>query len=445
MKNRTFKSVNVLRFILAVMFTVGAAYGFATGQNEAATAFLIANAAVVTLDEKQLSELKQTIEEKTNAAIEAKKANDLKKFEDLQNEVKRLEGIEAILRKQGEELELMKKNGTPQQAIDFKTQLHNALKEKHAEIKELFSTQKSGFVSFEVKAAGTITLSNVTGREMLAAQLEPGYTDIATRRPFLLQLVNRRSTTSKTVHLVDKRNRDGSAAPTSEGSTKPLIDFDLVEVKVDMKKIPAAIKVSNEMLDDIAFMRSIINEELLTELNLTLDEQLLSGDDTGANLQGILDKATAFSAGSLAATVDNANNFDVIRAAVAQIVNANFVPNFVCVNPYDAAAMDLTKGTDGHYIMPPFSTVNGQIIAGVRVIENPGITAGDYLIGDFSKAAFYLREGISISVGWENDDFRKNLVTILGEMRGNLYISENNTGAFVTGDFATDKAALETP
>jgi HK97 family phage major capsid protein len=442
---RNHKSLNVLRFLLAVMFTIGAAYGFASGENSIATAFLIANVAVVTLDEKQLSELKQTIEEKTKAAIEAEKANDLKKYDELTNEIKRLQGLEDVLKKQGEELELMKKKGAEQRIIDFKTAIYNALQEKHEEIKEMFTSKKSGFVSFDVKAAGTITFSNVTGREMLAAQLEPGYTDIATRRPYLLQLFNRRGTTSKTVHLVDKRNRDGSAAPTAEGGTKPLIDFDFVEVKVDMKKIPAAIKVSTEMLDDIAFMRSAINEELITELNLTLDEQLLSGDDSGANLQGVLDKATAFSAGSLASTVDNANNFDVIRAAVAQIVNANFIPNFVCLNPYDAAAMDLTKGTDGHYIMPPFSTVNGQVIAGVRVIENPGMTAGDYLIGDFSKGSFYLREGISISVGWENDDFRKNLVTILGEMRGNLYISENNTGAFVTGDFATDKAALETP
>jgi len=102
----------------------------------------------------------------------------------------------------------------------------------------------------------------------------------------------------------------------------------------------------------------------------------------------------------------------------------------------------LTKGTDGHYIMPPFSTAGGATIGGVRIVENPGVTAGDYVIGDFSKAIFYQREGINIMVGWENDDFTKNLVTIIGELRGNLYISENNEGAFVKGDFATDIAAL---
>lgn len=442
---RNHKSLNVLRFLLAIMFTIGAAYGFASGENGAATAFLIATGAVVTLDEKQLSELKQTIEEKTKAAIEAEKANDLKKYDELTNEIKRLQGLEDVLKKQGEELELMKKKGAEPKDIDFKTAVYNSLVEKQKEIKEAMKLRKQGFIDLDVKAAGTITFSNVSGREMLAAQLEPGYTNIATRRPFLLDLVSRRSTTSKTVHLVDKRNRDGAVTTVSEGGAKPKIDFDLVEVKVSMEKIAAHIKVSMEMLDDIAFMRSAINEELLQMINLELDDQLLNGDGTSPNLNGILDSATAFSAGSLASTVDNANNFDVIRAAVAQIVNANFIPNYVCLNPYDAAAMDLTKGTDGHYIMPPFSTVNGQIIAGVRVIENPGITAGDYLIGDFSKAAFYLRDGITLQVGWENDDFTKNLVTILGEMRGNLYISANNTGAFVTGDFATDKAALETP
>jgi len=454
MKKNSNKSYGVFRAIIGVFAFIGVCYAMATGFSTEAIGVITATGGVATVTPEALKELADGIALKQKMIEDAVKLKlGPEEIEKIKTEIaemnqKGLDDLQLILKAQGETIELLQKTQKSNEKISFKSFVGSAVdKVKDA----LFTAKKNRTNTFitvvneddpeHQKAAGTITFGNISGREMLAGQLEPGYTDIATRRPFLVSLFGRRSTTAATVHLVDKRNRDGSAAYTAEGGAKPAIDFDFVEVKLDMLKIAAKCKVSTEMLADISFMRSAINDELLTELNLTLDEQLYAG----TNLQGLLDHATAFSAGTLADTVDNANNFDVIRAAVAQIVLANFVPNIVIVNPADAAAMDLAKATDGHYIMPPFSTVGGATIAGVRVVENPGVTAGDYIIGDFTKAIFYQREGINIMVGWENDDFTKNLVTIIGELRGNLYISENNEGAFVVGDFATDKAALETP
>lgn len=448
-KNKSSKSWTVVRVLLGIIAVFGGFSLLANGMDAEGLSFTVANGLGASVSPEQLKELadgiaaKQALIEK---AVELKL--DAKAIEEIKNDIEKFKGYEEILKKQGETIALLEKSKKDNEKVSFKSFIGDLLEKAKDQFASAKKGKQVGFISVvdeenpeHVKAAGTITFGNITGREMLAAQLETGYTDIATRRPFLVSLFGRRSTSAKTVHLVDKRNRDGSAAYTAEGAAKPAIDFDFVEVKLDMLKIAAKVKVSTEMLADISFMRSAINDELLTELNLTLDEELYSG----TNLQGLLDHATPFSAGSLAATVDNANNFDVIRAAVAQIVLANFIPNVVIVNPADAAAMDLAKATDGHYIMPPFATVGGQTIAGVRVVENPGVTAGDYIVGDFTKAFFYQREGINIMVGWENDDFSKNLVTIIGELRGNLYISENNEGAFVVGDFATDKAALETP
>ncbi len=52
---------------------------------------------------------------------------------------------------------------------------------------------------------------------------------------------------------------------------------------------------------------------------------------------------------------------------------------------------------------------------------------------------------MNIQVGYVNDDFTKNLVTILAEMRAVHYVKSNHYGAFVKGDFATAIAALVTP
>jgi hypothetical protein len=52
--------------------------------------------------------------------------------------------------------------------------------------------------------------------------------------------------------------------------------------------------------------------------------------------------------------------------------------------------------------------------------------------------------GISFDIGLDADDFSKNLRTILVEWRGLVIVKNNDRAAFVAGDFATDKAALET-
>jgi len=49
---------------------------------------------------------------------------------------------------------------------------------------------------------------------------------------------------------------------------------------------------------------------------------------------------------------------------------------------------------------------------------------------------------MNMSVGYENDDFTRNMVTILCEARLVSYIKGNDTGAFVESDIATDIALI---
>ena len=55
------------------------------------------------------------------------------------------------------------------------------------------------------------------------------------------------------------------------------------------------------------------------------------------------------------------------------------------------------------------------------------------------------KEGLNIQIGLDSDDFTKNFRTILAEWRGVSFIKNNDRPAFVSGDFTTDKAVLETP
>ncbi len=254
------------------------------------------------------------------------------------------------------------------------------------------------------------------------------------------------------VQWAEQRSPDGSAAATSEGSAKSQIDFDIQEVSAKVEKITAYMKVSKEMLDDAEFMAAEIRTELMELVMLRLDTQILGGSGSTPNLNGIITQASGFMGTPFVNAIDYANRFDVLRVAVNQILRAsggdsnfaaNFVPNYIVLNPDDVAAMELTKNTQGNYLLPPFMSDSGRTISGCVIVANSGMTSGTFLVGDFTKANVRMREGASISIGYENADFTLNLITILCELRAVTYIKGNHTNAFVYGTFSTAISSLK--
>jgi HK97 family phage major capsid protein len=233
-----------------------------------------------------------------------------------------------------------------------------------------------------------------------------------------------------------------------EGVAKQQSDFDLVEASSQVKKVATWIKVSKEMVDDIPFMRGEINNELMELVELKLDEQILLGDGIGDNLTGLDTFTTAFTpAPQFVNQIPAANETDVLRVAIAQIQNANFEPTHILMNPADVAALQLTKDLDGGYTYPMFiPTGDGMSrLMNVPIIPNNGVPSGDYYVGDFTKAQLRLREDMNIQVGYINDDFTRNMMTVLCEARACFFVKSNHTAAFVKGNFATDKATLLKP
>ena len=82
---------------------------------------------------------------------------------------------------------------------------------------------------------------------------------------------------------------------------------------------------------------------------------------------------------------------------------------------------------------------------GIEIINNTGVSVGTFLVGDFTKSNLRVREDMNIQVGYVNDDFTKNLFTVLCEARATHYVKTNHYGAFVKGTFSTAKTALLKP
>lgn len=340
------------------------------------------------------------------------------------------------------------KKGTAGKVVSFREQVKDLLEENKDKLIAMKNGDSKSSIRMTIKAVGDMLISNNVSGQIPQADREGGITRVSVRNPFILQLVNVGSITSTLWEWVQQSGKEGGAAMTAEGATKSQADFDLVLASAAVRKVTAYVKVSKEMLDDIPLMESEINQELTELIQLEIDAQVLSGDGTGQNLTGILENAVAFAPGTFATgqanAVDEANNQDVLRIAINQIAIAHFNANFIVMHPSDAAAMDLQKASDGHYVLPPFSTAANTIIKGIPIVTNVGMTEGDYLVGDFTKSGVRFREGLTFDVGYESDDFIKNFVTILAEARLVHRVKSNHYNAFVVGDFATDKAAVET-
>jgi HK97 family phage major capsid protein len=391
-------------------------------------------------------------------AIEAKASKeDITKLGDSIREAQaeQLKQLNEVLKEHGLAIKRMN-NPSPADSenLTFSQQVRKALQANEAKLKVLkdggSSEAKANGFEFEVKVAGTMTVTgNVSGGNVPVEDRLEGFNLVPSRRVRLLDIMAKRSTTSSVVSWVYQANKDGAAGQTAEGAAKNQIDYDIVVASQSVKKTTAFIKVSTEMLDDIEWIQSEIEGELMREVLKAVEVTVYSGDNTGQNHNGIRTVATAFAAGAFALAIDNANEVDVLTVAMNQVAVAqedSAMVNYILMHPTDVTRLLVTKvsATDKRYVDRLIQVGSTLILDGVPIIPTTLVTVGQYLVGDFGLSLLVTRSGMRFDIGLDADDFTKNLRTILGEWRGLTIVKNNDRTAFVKGVFATDKAALET-
>ncbi len=394
------------------------------------------------------NEFNEKTQTELNEAIEAKASKEdivslEKSLKD--NQAEQMKALNSTLKEYGVAI---KKLSTDEKAAKAGESV-SIFKSLEANKEGLVSIKEGNAKSIQFKAAADMLIStNVSGGNVPVEQRIPGMNALASRQVRLLDIVSRGTAESNVISWVSQANKDGAAGGTAEGALKNQIDFDLVVSSETVVKRTAFIKVSDEMVDDISFMASEINNELMRELLKDVEAQVYEGNGTAPNLNGIRTVATAFAAGTFAGTVDNANLVDVLRVAINQVKIANQdMPNFILLHPSDVTALKMIKvgSADDRYI-DQLQMVAGQLsLDGVSIIESTLVTQDEYLVGAFNLATVYDKGSISIEVGLDGDDFTKNLRTVRAEWRGACVVKTNDRGSFIAGDITTDKAALETP
>jgi HK97 family phage major capsid protein len=203
---------------------------------------------------------------------------------------------------------------------------------------------------------------------------------------------------------------------------------------------------SRQVLSDAPMLQNLIDNRLTYGLDLESDDQILNGDGTGQNLDGLLEDTAINDAGELptgTATDDiPAAMIDHIRKAIRIEQQAEYYNmTGLVLNPVDWETLETAKATDGHYLMVNMPTGRAtETVWRIPVIVTNAMPASTFLIGDWNMGAvLYDREDVSVRVSESHADyFIKNGVAVLAEERYTLAIPLPN--AFCKGAFTVASA-----
>lgn len=348
----------------------------------------------------------------------------------------------TMISKEALDAEILKFSQNVTKDVDkkLKEYVHSNLEQKT--VKDLLVASKAleklrnkVYSEFEIKTVGDVTTSNVvvsTPQPKLSVLGVEGDLYAINRSTIMsiLDFVDLGTTDKGSITWVDEVEGEGSVSTTAEGVTKNQIDVDYQEKIANETKYTGFAKVTEESLENIAYMEGEINRVLTEKLNLAKSAAVLSG---------IVSAATTFSLTDFDDTVKDADIIDAIVAATTQSEMSGIIPTSIVMNPIDVAKFQLTKSSN----MPRIQTVAGRtMVNGLNVIRTTQITKGTFVLGDFSKYRVRIHKE-KLVMGWDSDDFTKNKRTIIGESRLIQYVSSNEKTSFIKGTFATIIAALE--
>lgn len=343
--------------------------------------------------------------------------------------------IEKALKEQGSEIR-RSMSGTSGKGKAWRDELKEFLSSD--ETKKAFAERRQ--VSFETKDAGSITVAaNQQAVAALNTEIDRTIHYAPSEDTRVVERLFKGTTNSPNITWIDRVPGEGGPAFIAEGELKPAMDWKYQPETSTAKKVAVSAKISYEMREDFGYMQSEIDNVLRTSLVQERTKQLLTGDGTGVNLKGIFTAAASYTTTALDGTIEMANKADAIRAVILQMRNLNYYPDVVMLNPSDRASIDLTKDSTGHYISDELF----RLIRGVEIVESTYVKAGDFLVADTSKWNVRPYKGLRIDFGWVDDDFTKNLFTVICEERLHSYFASVDQGAFVKGTYATIIASLQ--
>lgn len=234
----------------------------------------------------------------------------------------------------------------------------------------------------------------------------------------LLDLITWGATDTDLVEYVVESTRTSAAAEVAEdvAAAESALAYDIEQVAV--KEIAHWIPATKRILADAGQLRTLIDAFLTDGLRRRLQVQAISGNGSGENLTGI------YNSGILS-QVQSTDALEVaIHKAITKVrINYFDEPRVIGIHPNDWEEIRLTRdgsggaGT-GQYLYGDPATPGIPTLWGLWPVVHTHFTENSPVVGDYSQAVLWLREGVALAVSDSHSDFfTKRKVAVLGTMR----------------------------
>lgn len=214
-----------------------------------------------------------------------------------------------------------------------------------------------------------------------------------------------------------------NAGMVAEGGRKPETSASFTRKQDTVKKIAVWIPITEEAANDLPQLMAYLDGLLRYDVLQKEEDQILRGDGTGQNMNGIITQATAYDP-NIANGKSTDTAIDIVRRMLYQSRrNTRRTPDAVVMSDLDWMDIELLKDNENRYMFANLQGLVSPVLWGrpVAVSDSMDEDTGEILVGPFAQGALlYDRTGITVRIGWINDDFVKNQFVLLVEKRVGL-------------------------
>ena len=283
------------------------------------------------------------------------------------------------------------------------------------------------------KAVHTTTAADNAG-QVPEYTVQPGYYPIAQEDPEVIDVIPQGVTEQSTVAYTEETEYDNNAQERNENAAYPESNYKREKKTSPVRLIGHRVTVTDEELEDVPVFESYLRGNLTDGIRRRLNTQIIKGNGTAPNLAGIVGHTYTPAILTIAQPAANSSTALAIHSAMAKVRAEGFRrPTHVFIHPTD---WDRVRTSEYSGIFPfgPPTAAGIERLWGMTVVQTTDLTVKTALVGVMAEdsIALYVRRGIEVQTGYNEDDLEMGRITIRAGARYALVIRRPRSFSTVT-------------
>lgn len=199
-----------------------------------------------------------------------------------------------------------------------------------------------------------------------------------------------------------------------EGAAKPESSVTYGLQTRQVLTIAHFLKASKQVLSDAGSLQAYLNGRLRYFLELEVERQLLLGD----GVTELTDLLTTGNHVDLTGAQSDDTVIDLVHRGITQLADNDYMPSAIVMSAPGWQEVALLKDGEERYLHGMPASGGPRTLWGLPVFLTSSMPNNQFLVADFPMAVeIKSREDATVELGYVNDDFTRNLVTMLAELR----------------------------